>query len=176
MPSLQDMRQKAKEAGLMKLDRLIATRQHIPANEFPVPLTELCERYEKLYTGCINDVMRELCLLNQNLPSEIMPLRDEMTVCGEAFTVKSAPNVMIEGEMTFHFTPNPDGTLSGDANGSPINFGFYPGDEFFKVDFPAGPGRWEVWAKVDAEGYIEGMISVGGNKGFPNLVYGRRIG
>lgn len=101
MPSLQDMRQKAKEAGLMKLDRLIATRQHIPANEFPVSLTELCERYEKLYTGCINDVMRELCLLNQNLPSEIMPLRDEMTVCGEAFTVKSAPNVMIEGEMTF---------------------------------------------------------------------------
>lgn len=81
-----------------------------------------------------------------------------------------------EGEMTFHFTPNPDGTLSGDANGSPINFGFYTGDEFFKVDFPAGPGRWEVWAKVDAEGYIEGMISVGGNKGFPNLVYGRRIG
>ena len=85
----------------MKLDRLIASRQHIPSNEFPIPLAELCARYEKLYTGCINDVMRELCLLNQNLPSEIMPLRDEMTVCGEAFTVKSAPNVMIEGEMTF---------------------------------------------------------------------------
>ncbi|WP_294506493.1 RraA family protein [uncultured Victivallis sp.] len=101
MPSLQDMRQKAKEAGLMKLDRLIATRQHIPSNEFPIPVAELCERYEKLYTGCINDVMRELCLLNQALPSDIMPLRDEMTVCGEAFTVKSAPNVMIEGEMTF---------------------------------------------------------------------------
>lgn len=101
MPSLQDMKQRAKEAGLMKLDRLIASRQHIPSNEFPIPLAELCARYEKLYTGCINDVMRELCLLNQNLPSEIMPLRDEMTVCGEAFTVKSAPNVMIEGEMTF---------------------------------------------------------------------------
>ena len=101
MPSLQDMRQKAKEAGLMKLDRLIAARQHIPSNDFPIPVTELCERYEKLYTGCINDVLRELCLLNQTLPSEIMPLRDEMTVCGEAFTVKSAPNVMIEGEMTF---------------------------------------------------------------------------
>lgn len=80
-----------------------------------------------------------------------------------------------EGEMTFHFTPNPDGTLSGDANGSPINFGFYTGDEFFKVDFPAGPGRWEVWARVDADGYIEGMISVGGNKGFPNLVYGKKV-
>ena len=101
MPSLQDMKQRAKEAGLMKLDRLIASRQHIPSNEFPIPLAELCARYEKLDPGCINDVMRELCLLNQNLPSEIMPLRDEMTVCGEAFTVKSAPNVMIEGEMTF---------------------------------------------------------------------------
>ncbi len=101
MPSLKDMREKAQEAGLMKLDRLIKNRQHIPNNEFPIPLKELCERYEKLYTGCINDVMRELCLLNQNLPSDIMPLRDEMVVCGEAFTVKSAPNCMIEGEMTF---------------------------------------------------------------------------
>ena len=80
-----------------------------------------------------------------------------------------------EGDMTFHFTPNPDGTLSGDADGSPINFGFYTGDEFFKVDFPAGPGRWEIWARVDKDGYVEGMISVGGNKGFPNLVYGKKI-
>ena len=101
MPSLQDMRERAKEAGLMKLDKLIATRQHIPTNEFPISVKELCERYERLYTGCINDVMRELTLLHQNLPSSIMPLRDEMVVCGEAFTVKSAPNVMIEGEMTF---------------------------------------------------------------------------
>ena len=101
MPSLKDMRGKAKEAGLMKLDKLIADRQRIPACEIPIPIKELCERYEKLYTGCINDVMRELTLLNQNLPNDIMPLRDEMTVFGEAFTVKSAPNVMIEGEMTF---------------------------------------------------------------------------
>ena len=34
MPSLADMRTKAKEAGLMKLDRLIAKRQSIPSNEF----------------------------------------------------------------------------------------------------------------------------------------------
>ncbi|OGV75365.1 MAG: dimethylmenaquinone methyltransferase [Lentisphaerae bacterium RIFOXYB12_FULL_65_16] len=90
-----------KEAGLMKLDKLIAAREYIPGNEFPVPIRELCERYERLYTGAINDVMRERCLLEQNLPSNIMPLRDEMTVCGIAFTVKSAPNVMIQGEMTF---------------------------------------------------------------------------
>jgi hypothetical protein len=95
------MRSKAKEAGLMKLDKLIAKRQSVPTNEFPIPVKELCERFEKLYTGCVNDVMREACLLDQNLPHEIMPLRDEMVVCGEAFTVKSAPNCMIEGEMTF---------------------------------------------------------------------------
>jgi regulator of RNase E activity RraA len=90
-----------KEAGLMELENLINTREYIPNNEFPIPIKELCERYEALYTGAINDVMREMCLLDQNLPSTIMPLRDEMTVCGEAFTVKSAPNVMIQGEMTF---------------------------------------------------------------------------
>ena len=61
MPSLQDMRERAQEAGLMKLGRLIETRQHISTNEIPIPIKELCERYEKLYTGCINDVMRELC-------------------------------------------------------------------------------------------------------------------
>ena len=112
MPSLANMRTKAKEAGLMKLDKLIAKRQHIPTNDFPIPTKELCERFEKLYTGCVNDVMRELTLLDQNLPHEIMPLRDEMVGCGEAFTVKSAPNCMIEGEMTFRaqmlddFKPN----------------------------------------------------------------------
>lgn len=89
------------EAGMMKLEKLIAERERIPDVEFPVPVRELCERYEKLYTGAINDVLRERCLLDQNLPSDLMPLRDEMTVCGIAFTVKSAPNVMIRGEMTY---------------------------------------------------------------------------
>ena len=98
-------------------------------------------------------------------PAPQVPLKDYGTP-GENF---------FEGEMTFHFTPNPDGTLSGDADGSPINFGYYTGDEFFKVDFPAGPGRWEIWAKVDQEGYLEGMISVGGGKGFPNFVYGKKV-
>ena len=48
MPSLADMRQKAQEAGLMKLDKLIKVRQHIPTNTFPIPVKELCERYERL--------------------------------------------------------------------------------------------------------------------------------
>lgn len=121
MPSLQDMRQKAKEAGLMKLDRLIAVRQHIPTKEFPIPVRELCERYEKLYTGCVNDVLREYTLLNQALPGSIKPLREDLTVCGEAFTVKSAPNVMIEGEMTFRAQMlddfKPEGVVVWDTSG-----------------------------------------------------------
>ncbi len=120
MPSLKDMREKAREAGLMKLGRLIETRQRIPDCDLQIPVRELCERYEKLYTGCVNDVLRELCLLNQSLPSDIMPLRDEMTVCGEAFTVKSAPNVMIEGEMTFRAQMldemKPDGVVVWDTS------------------------------------------------------------
>lgn len=111
---------KNKEAGLMELDKLIKTREHIPDNEFPIPTKELCERYEKLYTGAINDVMREMCLLDQNLPSDIMPLRDEMTVCGVAFTIKSAPNVIIQGEMTLRAKMlddmQPDGLVVWDTS------------------------------------------------------------
>ena len=121
MPSLRDMRGRAKEAGLMKLDRLIASRQRIPDCPLSIPIRELCTRYEKLYTGCINDVLREFTLLDQNLPSDIMPLRDEMVVCGEAFTVKSAPNVMIEGEMTFRAQMlddfKPEGVVVWDTSG-----------------------------------------------------------
>lgn len=57
--------------------------------------------------------MRELSLMNQNLPSEIMRLRDEMALCGEAFTVKSVPNVMLEGEMTFRAQMLVDFKLEG---------------------------------------------------------------
>ncbi len=83
--------------------------------------------------------------------------------------------------MTLVLEPHPmkegldAGTLTGTADGSPINFGYYTGSEFFKVDYPAGPGRWEVWARVDKDGNLEGMISVGGNGGFPNLIYGKKV-
>ena len=70
----------------------------------------------------------------------------------------------------------PDGTLKGTANGDPINFGYHTGDKFFKVDYPAGPGRREIWARVDKDGDVTGMVSVGGGGGFPNFAYGRKIG
>ena len=46
-------------------------------------------------------MLREFCLLEQALPGRIKPLREYRSVAGFAFTVKSAPNVKIQGEMEF---------------------------------------------------------------------------
>jgi regulator of RNase E activity RraA len=90
-----------KEIGMMNLEELIETRESVPATEFPISEKELLFRFEKMYTGAVNDVMREFCLLNQALPNRIQPLREYRTIAGFAFTVKSAPNAMITGEMEF---------------------------------------------------------------------------
>lgn len=90
-----------KEVGMMNLEKLIATREHVPHIEFPVPVKELLARFEDLYTGAVNDVLREFCLIEQALPGHILPLREYRTVAGLAFTVKSAPNVKITGEMEY---------------------------------------------------------------------------
>lgn len=34
----------------------------IPMSDSPILMKELCERVEKLYTGYVNDVVREACL------------------------------------------------------------------------------------------------------------------
>lgn len=88
----------------MKLDKLIQERESISRQDFPVSTEELLTRYERLYTGAINDVLREFCLLEQALPYEIVPLRKADTVAGIAFTVKSAPSCRINGEMDFRTT------------------------------------------------------------------------
>ena len=83
----------------MKLDKLIALREQREIKPFPVSDEELCARFEKLYTGAINDVLREFCLVDQALPPEIHPLRDDMKVCGIAYTIKSSKDPVISGEM-----------------------------------------------------------------------------
>ena len=90
-----------KEVGMMNLEKLIESREKIAQVTFPVSDKELLARFEKLYTGAVNDVLREFCLLEQALPGRIKPLREYHTVAGFAFTVKSAPNVKITGEMEF---------------------------------------------------------------------------
>ena len=90
-----------KEVGMMNLEKLIESRESVSNAEFPIPEKELLSRFEQLYTGAVNDVLREFCLLEQALPGHILPLREYRTVAGFAFTVKSAPNVKISGEMEF---------------------------------------------------------------------------
>lgn len=90
-----------KEVGMMNLEKLIASREGISTVSFPIPDKELLSRFEQLYTGAVNDVLREFCLLEQALPGRVKSLREYQTVAGFAFTVKSAPNVKIKGEMEF---------------------------------------------------------------------------
>jgi len=90
-----------KEVGMMNLEKLIEAREGVSTKPFPIPDKELLSRYEELYTGAVNDVMREFCLLQQALPGRIKPLREYNAIAGFAFTVKSAPNVKISGEMEY---------------------------------------------------------------------------
>jgi regulator of RNase E activity RraA len=90
-----------KEVGMMNLEKLIEWREGISSAKFPIPDKELLSRFEQLYTGAINDVLREFCLLEQAFPGRIKPLREYRSVAGFAFTVKSAPNVKVQGEMEF---------------------------------------------------------------------------
>jgi regulator of RNase E activity RraA len=83
----------------MNLDNLRRLRDIVEPLEFSVSESEIITRYEKLYTGCVNDVMRELCLTNQALPPSIMPLRDEMVMAGFAFTIRSNTDPTVAGEL-----------------------------------------------------------------------------
>jgi regulator of RNase E activity RraA len=90
-----------REARMMHLENLIADREAVAATALAIPAADLLARYEALYTGAISDVLREHCLLDQALPGYLQALRPERTVAGFAFTVKSAPNTKITGELTF---------------------------------------------------------------------------
>lgn len=81
----------------MKVEQLLAERKKGGKTlvELPIPAKELCSRYEALYTGAINDVLREKMLLYQAFPGNILPLREKMKACGIAFTIKGTPEVRI---------------------------------------------------------------------------------
>lgn len=93
-----------KEVGMMNLEKLIEEREQVSLKTFSIPDKELLHRFEQLYTGAVNDVLREYALLSQALPPHIVPLREYRTVAGFAFTVKSAPNTLIRGEMDVRTT------------------------------------------------------------------------
>lgn len=84
---------------LKKYQAMLEEKKNV--KPFPVPDSELCARYEAVFTAAVNDVLREEGLLFQNLPNDILPLREEMKVCGIAFTIKGAPSLSLENEMEF---------------------------------------------------------------------------
>jgi len=92
------------EVGMMKLEKLIAARETVSDAVLSIPEKEIIARYEKLYSGLVSDVMREFALLDQSVPGSIQALVPGPVVAGFAFTVKSAPNVKITGEMSFRAT------------------------------------------------------------------------
>jgi len=63
-----------------------------------IPLEELAERYQKLYTPAIADVLDEKGLCHQILPPGIQPLAPSMRVAGPALTVKGAPTTVHKDE------------------------------------------------------------------------------
>lgn len=85
--------------NLMKLDKLREKLDKIEMCDFPVSEEELCTRYEELYTGAVNDVLREATYMDQALPVNILPLKFEMASCGIAYTIRSNPDPTVGGEM-----------------------------------------------------------------------------
>jgi regulator of RNase E activity RraA len=85
---------------MIRIDRLVA--RHEPAQPPPLPIAagELIARYENVQAAVVSDVLREHALLDQAFPGTLVALRPERTVAGIAFTVKSAPDTRISGEMT----------------------------------------------------------------------------
>lgn len=83
----------------MQLDDLTKKLDEVESVELPISEEELCDRYEKLYTGAVNDVLREMTLMDQALPCNIAPLKMEMKSVGIAYTIRSNPDPTVQGEM-----------------------------------------------------------------------------
>lgn len=68
--------------------------------DYPIAIGEMRQRYLKLYTGAVNDVLRfNYNMHTTSLPAHFAPLREEMKLAGLAFTVKGAPDITTDGEM-----------------------------------------------------------------------------
>jgi 4-hydroxy-4-methyl-2-oxoglutarate aldolase len=67
---------------------------------FPISVAEMRERYLKLYTGVVNDILRFNYQMHAtSLPAHFAPLRENMKLAGLAFTVKGGPDITTEGEF-----------------------------------------------------------------------------
>jgi regulator of RNase E activity RraA len=70
------------------------------ASPYPISVAEMRARYLKLFTGAVNDVLRFKYKMHaSSLPADFAPLREEMMLAGQAFTVKGGPDVTTDGEF-----------------------------------------------------------------------------
>jgi regulator of RNase E activity RraA len=68
--------------------------------ELPISIAEMRQRYLKLFTGAVNDVLRfKYKMRSSSLPAGFSPLRDDMKIAGQAFTVKGGPDITTDGEF-----------------------------------------------------------------------------
>lgn len=86
--------------AMIRIDKLVERHEPPPPAPFAVPVKALLAQYEKIPTATVSDVLREHALLDCAFPGSLVPLFTDRIVAGIAFTVKSAPNTRITGEMT----------------------------------------------------------------------------
>lgn len=84
--------------------------------EYPISILEMCERYKKLYTAAVSDILDKRGLRNQTLPHYINQINGNDKIAGPAFTGygEEIPEMAEDDsgtrvEMLDHITP---GTVS----------------------------------------------------------------
>lgn len=89
-----------------------------------IPVPELRERYLKLYSGAVNDVLRFDYQLHCALPSCYAPLSRDMKIAGVAFTIKGAPDITTDDEMNNRARMlealSPDSVIAWDCTGDTV--------------------------------------------------------
>lgn len=63
-----------------------------------IEISELCERYEQLYTGALTDVLDDRGMVDQTLDPEIAPLTDGTRMAGIAYPIVGRPNWAVDEE------------------------------------------------------------------------------
>lgn len=56
-----------------------------------ISIQEMCERFDRIYTGAISDVMDEMGYQDQVLPASIQALRPEIRISGVAMPIQGEP-------------------------------------------------------------------------------------
>lgn len=59
--------------------------------EYGVPVQELIDRYAKVYSGAVYDVLDEMGFPNQALAADVKPVNRDWVIAGPAFTMKGIP-------------------------------------------------------------------------------------